>query len=83
MLNTPIERPLTLSQMARVLGVSATWLRAEAERGALPHVKADRGMLFDRETVERLLVARAKREGLADGTDEPASGGEQRAGGVS
>ena len=65
MLNTPSERPLTLSQMARVLGVSATWLRAAAERGALPHVKADRGMLFDRETVERLLIERAKHEGVS------------------
>jgi excisionase family DNA binding protein len=67
MLNTPSERPLKLSEMARLLGVSVTWLRAEAERGALPHVKTDRGMLFDRETVERLLCERAKREGDSRG----------------
>ncbi len=67
MLNTPSERPLKLAEMARLLGVSATWLRAEAERGALPHVKTDRGMLFDRETVERLLTERAKREGVRHG----------------
>lgn len=65
MLNTPSERPLKLSEMARLLGVSVTWLRAEAERGALPHVKTDRGMLFDRATVERLLIERAKREGVS------------------
>lgn len=65
MLNTPNERPLKLAEMARLLGVSVTWLRAEAERGALPHVKTDRGMLFDRATVERLLIERAKREGVA------------------
>jgi excisionase family DNA binding protein len=64
MLNTPSERPLKLAEMARVLGVSVTWLRAEAERGALPHVKTDRGMLFDRATVEKLLSERAKREGV-------------------
>lgn len=64
MLNTPSERPLKLAEMARLLGVSVTWLRAEAERGALPHVKTDRGMLFDRATVERLLSERAKREGV-------------------
>lgn len=63
MLNTPIERPLKLAEMARLLGVSVTWLRTEAERGALPHVKTDRGMLFDRATVERLLIERAKSEG--------------------
>lgn len=64
MLNTQNERPLKLAEMARLLGVSVTWLRAEAERGALPHVKTDRGMLFDRATVERLLIERAKREGV-------------------
>lgn len=67
MLNTPSERPLKLAEMARLLGVSVTWLRAEAERGALPHVKTDRGMLFDRATVERMLIERAKREGVARG----------------
>lgn len=66
-MNTPSERPLKLAEMARLLGVSVTWLRAEAERGALPHVKTDRGMLFDRVTVERLLIERAKREGVSRG----------------
>jgi excisionase family DNA binding protein len=64
--NTPHERPLKLAEMARLLGVSVTWLRAEAERGALPHVRTDKGMLFDQETVERLLSERAKREGVSD-----------------
>jgi excisionase family DNA binding protein len=67
MYNTPSERPLKLAEMARLLGVSVTWLRAEAERGALPHVKTDRGMLFDRQTVERLLSDRARREGVGNG----------------
>lgn len=68
MLNTPSERPLKLAEMARILGVSVKWLRAEAERGALPHVKTDRGMLFDRVTVERILVDRAKSEGVSRAT---------------
>jgi excisionase family DNA binding protein len=67
MFKTPSERPLKLAEMARLLGVSVTWLRAEAERGTLPHVKTDRGMLFDRVTVERLLNERAKREGVGGG----------------
>lgn len=58
---------MKLSEMARILGVSVTWLRAEADRGALPHVRADRGMLFDRATVERLLIERAKSEGVSHG----------------
>jgi hypothetical protein len=61
------ERPLTLSEMARVLGVSIRWLRGEADRGALPHVRTDTGMLFDRLTIERLLADRAKREGVSGG----------------
>ncbi len=61
------ERPFKLSEMARVLGVSVRWLRAEAERGALPHVKTDGGMLFDRVTVERILSERAKTEGVSRG----------------
>jgi excisionase family DNA binding protein len=65
MLNTPTGRPLTLSEMARALGVSVTWLRAEAQRGALPHVRTGKGMLFDRVTVEHLLTERAKHEGVA------------------
>lgn len=64
-MNTPNERPLKLSEMARLLGVSVAWLRAEAERGALPHVRTDRGMLFDRATVEQLLSDRAKHEGVS------------------
>ncbi len=59
------ERPLKLSELARLLGVSVKWLRAEAERGALPHVRTDTGMLFDRASVERLLSDRAKREGVS------------------
>lgn len=62
--NIESERPLKLSEMARVLGVSVGWLRAEAERGSLPHLKTDRGMLFDQATVERLLSHRAKSEGV-------------------
>lgn len=75
----PIARPLKLSELARVLGVPVRWLRAEAERGGLPHVKAGTGMLFDRATVERLLLERAKREGLARGAGRsPADGRDGR-----
>jgi excisionase family DNA binding protein len=65
--NNDQSRPLKLTEMARLLGVSVRWLRAEAERGALPHVKTDGGMLFDRATVVRILSERAKHEGVLHG----------------
>ena len=42
------------------LRVPVRWLRAEAEAGRVPHVQAERVLLFDPETVERVLVERAK-----------------------
>ncbi len=61
------ERPFTVAQLARYLGVTSAWLRAEADGGRLPHVRTDTGMLFDRETVERILAERAKSEGVRNG----------------
>jgi hypothetical protein len=49
--------------MARQLRVSVGWLRAEAEAGRIPHLKADKVLLFDPETVERILLARARKGG--------------------
>jgi hypothetical protein len=56
---------LPLGPMARLLRVPAAWLRAEAEAGRIPHLKAGKTMLFDPETVEHLLLERARREGVA------------------
>ena len=46
--------------MARRLRVPLRWLRAEAEAGRIPHVQAERVLLFDPETVERVLLKRAQ-----------------------
>ena len=46
--------------MARRLRVTMKWLRAEAEEGRIPHLRAGRILLFDPETVERLLLKRAQ-----------------------
>lgn len=59
-----IERPMTLPEMARDAGVPVAWLRAEAERGALTHIKAGRGMLFHPKVIHRILLQRARKEGL-------------------
>ena len=50
---------ITLSRMARRLGVSTAWLRAEAESGRIPAVKADDTYLFHAATVEGVLAERA------------------------
>jgi hypothetical protein len=46
--------------MARILHVPVRWLKAEAEAGRVPHVRAERVLLFDPETVESVLLDRAR-----------------------
>jgi hypothetical protein len=53
---------LIVGQMARYLRVPVAWLRAEAEAGRIPHVQAGKVLLFDPETVERVLLERARGE---------------------
>jgi hypothetical protein len=62
-LTTTRPKLLPLGPMARYLRVPAKWLRAEAEAGRVPHLKAGKALLFDRKTVERVLVERACRGG--------------------
>ena len=52
---------LPVGPMARRLRVSVKWLREEAAAGRVPHLQADRAILFDPDTVERVLVERAQR----------------------
>ncbi len=47
------------SVLAARLGVRARWLRAEADAGRIPGVRADDRYLFDPAAVERALLARA------------------------
>jgi hypothetical protein len=51
---------LPLGLAARYLRVPARWLRAEAEAGRIPHLRADTALLFDVATVEALLIERAR-----------------------
>ncbi|MCJ7729848.1 MAG: hypothetical protein MUO27_08250 [Sedimentisphaerales bacterium] len=53
---------LTCGAMARQLGVRPKWLKAEAEAGRLPHVKAEDIFLFEPETVFSILVERAQQK---------------------
>jgi hypothetical protein len=50
---------LPVGPTARRFRVPVRWLRAEAEAGRIPHVKAERVFLFDPDVVERILLERA------------------------
>jgi hypothetical protein len=58
---------LTANQMARHLRVPLRWLRAEAEAGRVPHLKAGKVFLFDPDTVEQVLLERARQGGTHAG----------------
>jgi hypothetical protein len=49
--------------MARRLRVPARWLRAEADAGRVPCLKAENAILFDADEVERVLLRRARQGG--------------------
>jgi hypothetical protein len=62
-------RPLEIT--ATRIGVSAAWLRAEAEAGRIPHLRAGRRMLFDVDAVVRTLRERAQAAAISTArTDE-------------
>ena len=54
------KRLLPAGPMARRLRVSVRWIKAEADAGRLPCVKAETVYLFDADTVEAILTSRAK-----------------------
>ena len=51
---------LPANQMARWIRVPLRWLREEAVAGRIPCVDAGGQLLFDPETVERVLLDRAR-----------------------
>lgn len=57
------DRPtlMPLTALARRLNVAPEWLRAEAQAGRLPHLRAGKQILFEAATVERLLIERARK----------------------
>lgn len=50
---------LTLSRIARRVGVSQQWLRAEADAGRIPCLRAGRRYLFDLDATKEALARRA------------------------
>ncbi len=56
-----------LTALARRLHVTSRWLRAEAEAGRIPSVRADKRFLFDQQAVESVLLERARRKPEGEG----------------
>ena len=56
---------LPLNRMARRLRVTVAWLRAEADAGRVPCLRAGSQHLFAPEAVERVLAERAANEKAA------------------
>jgi len=60
--NTSETELIDAGRLARRLRVPAGWLRAEAEEGRIPGVRAGSTWLFDGRRVERILAERARGE---------------------
>lgn len=62
---------LTLPRAARRLGVSVRWLRAEADAGRVPCLRAGRRYLFSAMALAEALTARARSVELTNQHDRP------------
>ena len=60
----------SLRHTASRLGVPATWLRAKAEAGRIPHLRAGNRLLFNLQVVEQLLADRAAAAATAGKEDD-------------
>jgi hypothetical protein len=57
---TPVPALLPLGQVARLLHLPSAWLRAEAEAGRLPCLRAGKAILMELETIEAILIERSR-----------------------
>jgi len=55
----PTDKLVPVQRAANLLHVPSNWLRAEAEQGRIPHLRAGARILVDVDAIERLLVRRA------------------------
>ena len=60
---------IPLQRLAQRLGLPAAWLRAEAEAGRIPSLRAGRRLLFNPEAVEDALIERASEGGKGAGDE--------------
>ncbi len=57
---------VSLTALSRRIGLSATWLKAEAEADRVPHLRVGRRLMFNAAEVERVLLDRARLKGDRD-----------------
>ncbi len=57
---------VSLTALSRRIGLSATWLKAEAEADRVPHLWVGRRLMFNAAEVERVLLDRARLKGDRD-----------------
>jgi len=50
---------IPIHAMSRRLGLSVSWIKAEAKAGRIPHIYAGRKLMFNPEVVELTLIDRA------------------------
>jgi hypothetical protein len=62
-----VSRLVPLNVLARRLRLPVRWLRAEAEAGRIPSLRADNQFLCDPEAVEAALLERARRPARKEG----------------
>jgi len=65
------EVPLVLSAMARRARVPVAWLKAEAEAGRVPCLRAGRVLLFNPTVVLKMLLERAASQHFLTQTSSP------------
>ena len=58
-----MNRLMKTGPMARELGVTVAWLKAESDAGRIPHIKAGKRYLFEPEAVKKVLIDRARQGG--------------------
>jgi hypothetical protein len=60
------------------LGVPGAWLKAQAEQGEIPSLRAGRRILVNIPTVERALLERSSKPALSLSADAPQGGSDGR-----
>lgn len=64
------QEPLSLRSLSRELNIAIGWLRAEADAGRIPCLRAGRRRLFNVEAVRLALLRRAASEAASPAARE-------------